>query len=122
MKKVAAATASAIGAASGAVTIFAWMNITPEMVGRSMYEALRFILPFSTFTLGVVFGAGITCLLAIRRGVLPTSRDEDSPFDTKRVETTYTKVEMTPEAMEKARRDVERKALEMRVHDLEDKG
>lgn len=45
-----------------------------------------------------------------------------NPFGTKRVETTYTRVEMTPEAMEKARRDVERKALEMRAHDLEGKG
>ena len=45
-----------------------------------------------------------------------------SPFDTKRVETTYTKVEMTPEAMEKAECAVERKALEMRANDLEDKG
>ena len=49
-------------------------------------------------------------------------RKNNNPFGTKRVETTYTRVEMTPEAMEKARRDVERKALEMRVHDLEDKG
>lgn len=121
MKKIAAATASVIGAASGVVTVFAWMSITPEMVGRSMYEALRFILPFSAFTLGVVFGAGITCLLAIRYGVLATSRDEGSPFDTKRVETTYTRVEMTPEAMEKAKCAVEREALEMRVNDLEDK-
>lgn len=52
----------------------------------------------------------------------PPTKVTSTPFGTKRVETTYTRVEMTPEAMEKARRDVERKALEMRVHDLEDKG
>lgn len=119
MKKVIAATVSAIGAASGIITILAWMNITPEIVGRSMYNSLKFILPLSTFTLGFVFGAGVTCYLAMKHGVFQEKADDGNPFGTKRVETTYTMVDMKPEAMEKAKSDVERKALEMRVNDLE---
>ena len=75
------------------------------------------VLPIGYMLIGFSFGFA-TC----KRIEIRDRRKNNNPFGTKQVETTYTKVEMTSEAMEKARRDVERKALEMRVHDLEDKG
>lgn len=74
------------------------------------------VLPIGYMLIGFSFGFA-TC----KRIEIRDRRKSSNPFGTKRAETTYTRVEMEPEAMEKAKRAVERKALEMRVNDLEGK-
>lgn len=60
-------TTSALTALSAAVGIFAWMNITPEMVGQAAYDTMRTWLPFVMFALGAFFGAGVTYVAAVRK-------------------------------------------------------
>lgn len=44
----------------GAVSVLAWLNITPEMVGRAVYDVLYVVLPIITFLGGVFAGWGIS--------------------------------------------------------------
>lgn len=66
-KSALGVTASALTALSAAVGIFAWMNITPEMVGQAAYDTMRTWLPFVMFALGAIFGAGVTYVAAVRK-------------------------------------------------------
>lgn len=67
VKSALGATTSALTALSAAVGIFAWMNITPEMVGQAAYDTMRTWLPFVMFALGAIFGAGVTYVAAVRK-------------------------------------------------------
>lgn len=67
VRSVFGASASALTALSAAVGIFAWMNITPEMVGQAAYDTMRTWLPFVMFALGAFFGAGVTYVAAVRK-------------------------------------------------------
>lgn len=55
------------GIVVGAVSIFGWLNVTPEMVGRAAYDALYVALPFLTFVGGAFAGWGITGLYYRKR-------------------------------------------------------
>lgn len=72
------------------------------------------VVPIGYVLIGFSFGFA-TC----KRFEIRDKRNNANPLGTKLVEKTYTRVEMTPESMEKAKRAVEQKALEMRVGDLE---
>ena len=67
VKSALGVTTSALGALPAAVGIFAWMNITPEMVGQVAYDTMRTWLPFVMFALGAVFGAGGTYVATKRK-------------------------------------------------------
>ncbi len=67
VKSVLGATTSVLCALSAAVGVFAWMNITPEMVGQVAYDTMRTWLPFVMFALGAVFGAGVTYVATERK-------------------------------------------------------
>ena len=72
VKSVLGATTSVLCALSAAVGVFAWMNITPEMVGQVAYDTMKTWLPFVMFALGAVFGAGATYVATKRKA----GRDE----------------------------------------------
>lgn len=52
----------------GAVTVFGWLNVTPEMVGQTTYDAMRGPAPLVVmFVSGTLFGWGVTKLWSDRR-------------------------------------------------------
>ncbi|WP_087321884.1 hypothetical protein [Olsenella sp. An290] len=52
----------------GAVTVFGWLNVTPEMVGQTTYDAMRGPAPLVVmFVSGSLFGWGVTKLWSDRR-------------------------------------------------------
>lgn len=55
------------GFAVGAVSIFGWLSVTPEMVGQAAYDALYVALPLLTFVGGASAGWGITSLYYRKR-------------------------------------------------------
>lgn len=48
------------GFSVGAVSVLAWLNVTPEMVGRAVYDVLYVVLPIITFLGGMLAGWGIS--------------------------------------------------------------
>lgn len=67
VKSALGVTTSVLGALPAAVGIFAWMNITPEMVGQVAYDTMRTWLSFVMFALGAIFGAGVTYVATVRK-------------------------------------------------------
>lgn len=56
------------GLVVGAVTVFGWLSVTPEMVGQATYDAMRGPLPLVVmFFAGAMSGWGITRLWADSR-------------------------------------------------------
>lgn len=78
------------GAVVGAVSIFGWLNVTPEMVGQTAYDALYVALPFLTFVGGAFAGWGITSLyyrkqLAVKDDGISKRKMRDSSLATFRM-------------------------------------
>ena len=62
----------------GAVTVFGWLSVTPEMVGQVMYDAMRGPAPLAVmFVSGSLFGGGVTKLWSDRR-MKEASKDHDA--------------------------------------------
>ena len=51
----------------GAVTVFGWLSITPEMVGDAAYGVLYLLFPFLMFLFGFGFGFSSRYLYCLKR-------------------------------------------------------
>lgn len=60
-------TQTVIGAATLAVDLAAWFNISPESVGQALYDALFVLLPFLAGFGGFLIGYGVRGLMEYSR-------------------------------------------------------
>ena len=99
MKKFLSAARQVGGFLVGAVTIFAWLNVTPQSVGEVTYTAIFFASPVILFASGAIAGWGLTKQWADRKLAernariaelekRPTMEEVEGAIARERVETT----------------------------------